>query len=159
MWKTQLSDYFSILENIIAWLMHSLRFTAFQSNTGSNSKHCWSSSKTSWQDTNLHPRNDHPIKKQVIFHKIQWWTCPEGSKIQAWYLRQAHFTVYGSLAWNCLPCDEIEAFKRNLKTHLSVRVVNESTLAIWIWKIIVTHPRMLSSQFVALYKPCKPNLT
>ena len=31
------------------------------------------------------------------------------------------FAVYGPLAWNCLPkeirlCDEIEAFKRNLKT-------------------------------------------
>ena len=33
------------------------------------------------------------------------------------------FAVYGLLAWNCLPkeirlCDEIEAFNRNLKTHL-----------------------------------------
>ena len=45
------------------------------------------------------------------------------------------FAVYGPLAWNCLPkeirlCDEIEAFKRNLKTHLFVKFVNESTLAI-----------------------------
>ena len=45
--------------------------------------------RTSWQGTHLHPRNDHPIKKQKIFHKIQWRTCPEGSKIQAWYFRQA----------------------------------------------------------------------
>ena len=45
--------------------------------------------RTSWQGTYLHPRNDHPIKKQKIFHKIQWRTCPEGSKIQAWYFRQA----------------------------------------------------------------------
>ena len=45
--------------------------------------------RTSWQGTNLHPRNDHPIKKQNIFLKIQWRTCPEGSKIQAWYFRQA----------------------------------------------------------------------
>ena len=37
--------------------------------------------RTSWQGTYLHPRNDHPIKKQKIFHKIQWRTCPEGSKI------------------------------------------------------------------------------
>ena len=71
------------------------------------------------------------------------------------------FAVYGSLAWNCLPkeirlCDEIEAFKRNLKTHLFVKFVNESTLAIWFWRIIVKRPRMLSAQFVALYKPCKP---
>ena len=71
------------------------------------------------------------------------------------------FTVYGPLAWNCLPkeirlCDEIEAFKRNLKTHLFVKFVNESTLAIWFWRIAVKRPRMLSAQFVALYKPCKP---
>ena len=71
------------------------------------------------------------------------------------------FAVYGPLAWNCLPkeirlCVEIEAFKRNLKTHLSVKFVNESTLAIWFWRIIVKRPRMLSAQFVALYKPCKP---
>ena len=71
------------------------------------------------------------------------------------------FAVYGPLAWNCWPkeirlCDEIEAFKRNLKTHLFVKFVNESTLAIWFWRIIVKRPRMLSAQFVALYKPCKP---
>ena len=71
------------------------------------------------------------------------------------------FAVYGPLAWNCLPmeirlCDEIEAFKRNLKTHLFVKFVNESTLAIWFWRIIVKRPRMLSAQFVVLYKPCKP---
>ena len=76
------------------------------------------------------------------------------------------FTVYGRLAWNCLPeeiglCDEIEVFERNLKTHLFVKFVNESTLAIWFWRIIVKRPGMLSAQFVALYKlnkpkPCKP---
>ena len=71
------------------------------------------------------------------------------------------FAVYGPLAWNCLPkeirlCDEIEAFKRNLKTHLFVKFVNGSTLTIWFWRIIEKRPRMLSAQFVALYKPCKP---
>ena len=71
------------------------------------------------------------------------------------------FAVYGPLAWNFLTkeirlCDEIEAFQRNLKTHLFVKFVNESTLAIWFWRIIVKRPRMLSAQFVALYKPCKP---
>ena len=71
------------------------------------------------------------------------------------------FAVYGPLAWNCLPkefrlCDEIKAFKRILKTHLFVKFVNESTLAIWFWRIIVKRHRMLSAQFVALYKPCKP---
>ena len=30
-----------------------------------------------------------PPKKQKIFHKIKWSICPEGSKIQAWYYRQA----------------------------------------------------------------------
>ena len=45
--------------------------------------------RTSWPGTYLHPRNDHPIKKQKIFHKIQRRTCPEGSKIQVWYFWQA----------------------------------------------------------------------
>ena len=72
--------------------------------------------------------------------------------------------VYGHLSWNCLPkgirvCNEIEAFKRNLKTHLFVKFVNESPFAIWFWRIIVKLPRMLSAQFVVLYTPCKPNLT
>ena len=45
------------------------------------------------------------------------------------------FAVYGPLVWNSLPkeirlCDEIEAFKRNIKTHLFVKFVNGSTLAI-----------------------------
>ena len=31
----------------------------------------------------------------------------------------------------------------------------ESTLAIRFWRIIVTCPRMLSTQFVVLYRPCK----
>ena len=31
----------------------------------------------------------------------------------------------------------------------------QSTLAIWFWRIIVKRPRMLSAQFVALYKYCK----
>ena len=49
------------------------------------------------------------------------------------------FAVYGPLAWNCLPkkirlCDPIEAFKRNLKTQLFVKFVNQSTLVIWFWK-------------------------
>ena len=34
--------------------------------------------------------------------------------------------------------------------------MNESTLAIWFWRIVVKRPRMLSVQFVALYIPCKP---
>ena len=73
------------------------------------------------------------------------------------------FAVYGPLAWGCFPrknmlCDEIEAFKPNLNTHLYVKFVKESTIATWFWRIIIKRPRMLSAQFVALYKPCKPNL-
>ena len=89
--------------------------------------------RTSWQGTYLHPRNDHPIKKQKIFYNIQWRTCPEGSKIQAWYFRQACICSVCMGLWHgiALPkeirlCDEIEAFKRNLKTHLFVKLVNES---------------------------------
>ena len=45
-------------------------------------------------------------------------------------------SVCGLPAWNFLPkeirsCNEIEAFQRNLKTHLLVTFVNESTLANW----------------------------
>ena len=73
-----------------------------------------------------------------------------------------HSQCYGHLAWNCLPkeirlCGETEAFKRNLN-HLFVKFVHESSLAIWFWRIIVKRPRMLSAQFVAQYKPCKPVL-
>ena len=56
------------------------------------------------------------------------------------------FAVYGPLAWNCLPKE----------IRLRDEIVNESTLAIWFWRIIVKRPRMSSAQFVALYKPCKP---
>ena len=66
------------------------------------------------------------------------------------------FAVCWHLAWNCILkeirlFDEIEAFKQTLKTHLFVKFVNESTLAIQF----VRHPRTLSTLFVALYKPCK----
>ena len=74
------------------------------------------------------------------------------------------FAVYEPLAWNCLPKEirlfyEIEEFKRNIETLLFVKFVKESTLANWFWRIIVKRPRMLSAQFVALYKPCKPKPT
>ena len=102
-------------------------------------------------------------QKEKILHKIQWRTYPEGSKIQAWYFRQGCIhSVWASgmelLAKEIRLCDEIEAFKRNLKTHLFVKFVNDSTLAIWFWRIIAKHPRMLFAQFVVLYKPCKPKL-
>ena len=72
------------------------------------------------------------------------------------------FAVYGPLVWNCSPkeirlCGEIQ-FKRktHLKTHLFVKFVNESTLGIWFWRIIIKRPRMLSAEFVVLYKTCEP---
>ena len=73
------------------------------------------------------------------------------------------FAVYGPLAWKCLPkeirlCDEIEAIKQNLKTHLFL-FVNESTFAILFWRIIVKRPKKLSAQFGSLFKPYKPNPT
>ena len=75
----------------------------------------------------------------------QWSMCPEGSKIEA--------------RWNCLPkeirlCDEIEAFTWTLKTYLKICKWVYSCNS--IWRINVKRPRMLSAQFVALYKPCKP---
>ena len=44
------------------------------------------------------------------------------------------FAICGTRAWNGLPlgirkCEEIEVFKRSLKTHLFVKFVNESSLA------------------------------
>ena len=46
------------------------------------------------------------------------------------------FMVCGPKTWNSLPqeirkCDEIEAFKRSLKTHLFVKFVNESSIVVW----------------------------
>ena len=88
-----------------------------------------------WQGTYLHPRNYHPIKKERIFHKIRWRTCPEVSKFQARYFRQACIrSVWGSgmelLGKEIRLCDEIEALKRNLKFYRIVWFVNESTQAI-----------------------------
>ena len=55
---------------------------------------------------------------------------PEGSKIQARYFRQTCIRSVGLMESRL--CDEIEAFKRTLKTHPFVKFVNESTLAIWL---------------------------
>ena len=56
--------------------------------------------------------------------------CPEGYKSQARYFRQTYIrSVWASVMESRL-CDEIEAFKRTLKTHPFVKFVNESTLAI-----------------------------
>ena len=100
-----------------------------------------------------------PVQAMACREKVI--ACDKVPKFKHDTFGKRAFAVYGPLAWNCLPkeirlCDEIEAFKRNLKTHLFVKFVNESTLAIWFWRIIVKRPRMLSAQFVALYKPCKP---
>ena len=117
--------------------------------------------RTLWQGTYLHPRNDPPSKSKRYSIRSNEERVLKVPKFKHDTFGKRAFAVYGPLAWNCLPkeirlCDEIEAFKRNLKTHLFVKFINESTLAIWFWRIIVKRPRMLSVQFVALYKPCKP---
>ena len=117
--------------------------------------------RTSWKGTYLHPRNNHPIKKQKYCITSNEERVLKVPKFKHDTFGKCAFAVYGPLGWNCLQkqirlCDEIEAFKRNLKTRLFVKFVNWSTLAIRFWKITVKHPRMLSAQFVALYKPCKP---
>ena len=68
--------------------------------------------QTSWQNTWLHPRNDHPIKEQ-IFHDIQWSLCSEDSKIQARHFRKRVFAVCGPLVW--ISCQRKLAYARKLK--------------------------------------------
>ena len=58
--------------------------------------------------------------------------CPEGSKIQARYFRQECIRSVWASVMEFKLCDEIETFERTLKTHLFVKFVNESTLAIWL---------------------------
>ena len=76
--------------DMIAYLLYSLRFTGFQSNTRSNSKHCCSSSKDFMTRHLPTSKKWSPHQKAKKYsHKIQWRMCPEGSKIQAWYFWQA----------------------------------------------------------------------
>ena len=76
------------------------------------------------------------LNKRLSKQSQGWWFETQSRSL--WRHRNEHaLVVYVPLAWNCLRkemrlCDEIEAFKRNLK-----------------------RPRMLSAQFVPLYKPCK----
>ena len=71
--------------------------------------------RTSWQRTYLHPRNDHPIKKQNIFHKIQWRACPEGSIIQAWYFRQRYIRSECMGLWHGIACQRKLGYVMKLK--------------------------------------------
>ena len=102
-------------------------------------------------------RNDHPIKRQKIFHEIQWNMYPGGSKIQA----SVHSQCVG-LCMELLPkeirlCDEIEAFERTLNKDSSFRQICKWVYSCnLIWRIIVKRPGMLSAQFMMLHKPCKP---
>ena len=129
-------------------------------------KHCWSSSKdymARHQPTSTHIQEMTPWRSKRYSIRSNEERALKVPKFKHDTLGKRAFAVYGPLAWNCLPkeirlCDEIE-FKRNLKTHLFVKFVDEftlSTLAISFWRIIVKRPRMLSAQFVALYKSCKP---
>ena len=130
------------------------------SNTRLNSKHRWLSSTVIWHDTQLRPINHHPIKnaRDIPWHLIGHlcWRLPHSSAILAanvqwmapWMERRPK-----EIRW----CGEIEAFKRNLKTTLLVKFVNESTLVIGIWIRIVKYTIMLMHvvEFVVLCKPCK----
>ena len=94
--------------------------------------------RTSWQGTYLHPKNDHPSKGKRYSIRFIEECALNVPKFKHDTSSKRAFAVYGPLPWNCLPkeirlCDEIEAFKQNLKTHLFVKFVNESTLAIWFW--------------------------
>ena len=113
--------------------------------------------RTSWQGAYLHPRNDHPSKSKRYSIRSNEERVLKVPKFMHDTFGERACAVYGPLAWDCLPkeirfCNGIEAFKRNRKTHLFVKFVNDSTLAIWFWGIIVK----LFAQFVALYKPGKP---
>ena len=66
--------------------------------------------RTSWQCTYLHPRNDHPIKKQKIFHKIQWRTCPEGSMILSASLHSQYMGL-----WHEIVCQRKLGYAMKLK--------------------------------------------
>ena len=56
--------------------------------------------------------------------------CPGDSKIKARYFRQTCMRNMWASVMETRLCDEIETFKRTLKTHTFVKFVNESTLAI-----------------------------
>ena len=121
--KTQLPNQFSIWGNMIAWLLHLLRSTGFQLNTGLNSKQCWSSSK------DFMARHLPTSKKWSSHQKKKRYSTRsneerimEVPKFKHGTFGKRAFAVYGPLEWDCLPkeiklCDKTEAFKRNLKTH------------------------------------------
>ena len=89
---------------------------------------------TSRQGTLLYSRNDHTIKKAIdtndLMNHVSW-------KFQnsIRYFRYACIGIVWAsgmevLPWEIRLCDEKEALKRNQKTHLFVKFVNESTIAI-----------------------------
>ena len=91
--------------------------------------------RASWQGTCLHTRNDPQSKSKRYSIRSNEKRVLKIPKFKHDTFGKRAFAVYGPLAWNCLPkeirlCDEIEAFKRNLKTHLFVKFINEPTLAI-----------------------------
>ena len=74
--------------------------------------------RTSGQGTLQHPRNDHLIKKQKILHEIHWCMCPDGSKIQARYFRQACIGMQYVGLWHGIACERKLGYAMKLK-HLS----------------------------------------
>ena len=59
------------------------------------------------------------------------------------------FAVFGPLACELAYVMKFQAFKWNLDWTL-FKFLNESTLPIWFWIIVIKRPKMLSAQFVAL---------
>ena len=98
---------------------------------------------TTWNNTAVQRPKDILLlnKTKQTFHQVQFiW---KQTRIQilhrVWanhYLNQWWLDVSWSSMWASVMesrlCDEIEAFKRTLKTHPFVKFVNESTLAIWL---------------------------
>ena len=132
---------------MIVQLLLSLRFIDFQSNIGLNSTHYWSSPTGFMSNHLATSKKMHSIRSdEAGVLKVP--------KFQHGTFGKSVFTVSGSRAWNCLPkeirlCDEMEAFKRNLKTRLFVKFVNEFTLAIYyedlLWNVLGCHPHSLQS--------------
>ena len=95
-------------------------------------RHRWSSSKDFMATHLPTPRNDQPIKKQKILHTTQWSTCPEaeGSKILSASVRSQCMGLRHGIACQRKLGYVMKLKHSNLKTHLFVKFVNESTLTI-----------------------------
>ena len=81
MCKNTATRVVSIWGNKITQPPHSLRFTGFQSNTGLNSRHCWSSSKDFSARHRATSKKLSSHQKAGIFNDIWWRMCPESTHV------------------------------------------------------------------------------